>query len=103
MSAYTYGTSALKIEKQEPRKRIRRGTAKKVNKKYVRSNFLSILVMTQTARFSLDPNPDPNAETRGKGWMKTIGAIGMKSHNIFPRGQDFRSSLLMPFSYLFHL
>ncbi|MBO4897259.1 MAG: hypothetical protein J5590_03070 [Clostridia bacterium] len=49
MSAYTYGTSALKIEKTEPRKKVKRGTAKKVSKKYVRSNMLGILVVTSLA------------------------------------------------------
>ena len=49
MSAYTYGTSALKIEKTEPRKKVKRGTAKKAIKKNVRSNILSILVITALA------------------------------------------------------
>ena len=31
--------------------------------------------MTQTSRFSPDPNADPNAEMCGKGWMKTSGGI----------------------------
>ena len=49
MSAYTYGTSALKIENPKPRTQVKRGTAKKTNKKNVRSNILSIFVITALA------------------------------------------------------
>lgn len=47
--------------------------------------------MTQTARFSPDPNRDPNAEMCGKVWMKTSGAIGREK--IFSGDEYFSSPL----------
>ena len=49
MSAYTYGTSALKIEKPVQRKKVSRGVSKKASRKYIRSNILSILLITSLA------------------------------------------------------
>ena len=48
MSRYTYGTGALKIEQPMPRKKVSRGTSKKLRKS-VRSNILGILIITSLA------------------------------------------------------
>ena len=47
--------------------------------------------MTQTARFTDDPNADPNAEMCGKGWMKTSGEISTKM--IFRAGTQEKLSV----------